>query len=262
MASTFGTLTFGSGTFGDFTAIVKTGTGDAGSSAEAVIERTLEGTDARSVVDNAGTQSTVAPTDKAGSDTGTGTEAQTRYLPGEFSTIPVPRTWVNGDSLSEGILNQQWRDTFRFLLGYTRPAFSGYYLNTGYTYTSGTPIPLVTESLKRGNIAHAASDTKVYVWEDGWYDGTILISGDASGILTGGTFLTSSVMVNGAVVSTRDNSRKLSGRAAVGHFFSLDLEAGDYIEIAVTGTWTGTYGQSPGSELAQVPRLEMFWRTN
>lgn len=192
----------------------------------------------------------------SGSDTGSGVDAGTRFQQGSFTQIPTPKTWSNGDDLYPGTLNKEWRDTFLWLLRKTSPAFSGYNADgAALSLTANVAIPIKTEELKRGNVAHATNDTKVYVYETGVYLVLAQVGASLSGVT--GTNFSSVIKKNGVVESAGDISRT-GGVIGVQHMTSLSLTAGDYLEVALGGSWTGT--PTGGTTTAVYPWLWLWWR--
>jgi hypothetical protein len=190
----------------------------------------------------------------SGSDTGAGTEGQSVALPGAFTQIPSPRVWSNGDDLSAGQFNKEWRDAFLWLLRKTSPAFMGHNIDAT-TLTIGAAIPIKVEDLKQGNLTHAVNDSKVYVWETGWYYAMVGMGFLASGAT--GTAFGAELMVNGALNATNDTVRVAGNGVGIQLLTDVYLTAGDYVEIAATGSWTGTATGSAGQEL--WPQLNLYW---
>lgn len=195
----------------------------------------------------------------AGSDTGGFTEGQSVATPGSFTQIPSPKTWSNGDDLYPGTLNLEWRDTFNWLLRADTPAFYGSNADgASLTYTLNTAIPIKTEELKRGNIQHAANDSKVYVYEAGQY--FILASLGATLTGTTGTTITSVIKINGVLQSAADTTRtSTTTPQSDTYMVTLPLASGDYVEIALGGNLTGTAPK--GGTVECVPRLGVWWRS-
>lgn len=244
---------------------------DTGSGVDAVSARTISNTDAGSGTDVASTRKitdadTGTGTDSAGSLPQSLSGADTVSVVDSAGTIitagiPVPKTWTNGDDLTANTLNREWRDTFKWLLRATSPGFSGYNdLGSSLTFTSNVAIAIRVEELKRGNLTHATNDTKVYVGETGWYIGVAQVGVDLGSVTAGATTLTSVVKVNGIVASTGDQTRNTGSLWAVEHQWSLYLNAGDYVELALAGSWTGTAKAS--TALQMVPLLQLWWRDN
>lgn len=217
-------------------------------------------TDARTVVD-AGTVENISSVPKSGSETVTRVEAETAYGPGGFTQIPSPKMWSNGDSLDHGTLNKEWRDTFSWLLRSTSPGISVYNSDgASLTYTNNVAIPLKTEEFKRGNLTHATNDTKVYVWETGWYLGYCQIGADYASVTSDGLKPAAIVKVNGLTAARGQTTRDTNAWAVVELQFSLYLSAGDYVEIALGNDWVGTL-KGIASAYA-YPFLSLWWRSN
>jgi hypothetical protein len=232
---------------------------ETATAAEAVTNRTLNGAAFNEPVTSveAQTLTNLAAVPKSGADTVSRTEAQTLYLPGSFTQIPSPKTWSNGDSLDAGTLNKEWRDTFNWLLRKTSPAFEGYNLSTP-TLSSNVAIPITTDDLTRGNLVHAASDTKVYVWEPGWY--VICVQCGLTLTSVTGTNFATAIKVNGLLRSSGDATRVAGNAMGMAHQASVYLTPGDYVEMAVTGSWSGTLTAGGSSML--LPMISIWWRNN
>lgn len=192
------------------------------------------------------------------SDTGSFAEGQTVAQQGSFSKIPDPKVWSNGDDVYAGVLNQEWRDAFKWLLRSTTPAFSGHNADgAALSYTVNAAVPIKVEDLKRGNLTHAANDSKVYVWEPGWYLAHAGFGVVPSG--TTGTNFSSTLRVNGVLQSAGDINRVAGGLVGAEHLVSLTLNAGDYVEIALGGQWSGT-APTAGTSSSGYPWLHLWWR--
>jgi hypothetical protein len=239
--------------------IIKTDSDNSGTWTDTHTNRRFDGQSDNPTITEGETQSVLLPQNKSGSDTSSAAEGQTRLQPGSFSQIPSPKVWSNGDALDHGTLNKEWRDTFNWMLRKTSPAFSGYNGDgASLTFTSNVAVPIKTEELKRGSVQHATNDTKVYVYEPGNYLILVQIGVNTSG-LTGGTLLSSVLKVNGVVQSAGDITRA-GGLTGIQHMVTYDLNAGDYVEIALGGSWTGT--ATGGTTTAVFPWLWLWWRSN
>lgn len=188
-------------------------------------------------------------------DKATAVESASVKLPGTFSLIPDPKVWANGDSLDAGILNKEWRDTFNFVLRRSSPAIEAYNGNV-ITLTSNVAIPLTTEALKRGLVEHATNDTKVYVWEAGYYLCNVQLGATLTSVT--GTQFSSVLKVNGIVRATSDGIRVAGTNFGVNQQVTTWLNSGDYVEIALGGSWTGTVTSSGNT--TSLPALAMWWR--
>jgi hypothetical protein len=241
--------------------IIKTDSDNTGTWTDTHTNRRFDGQSDNPTITEGETQSVLLPQNKSGSDTSSAAEGQTRLQPGGFSQIPIPKVWSNGDDLDHGTLNKEWRDTFNWMLRLTPPAFSGYNADgAALTYTSNVAIPIKVEELKRGNLQHAANDTKVYVYEPGNYLAMVNVGIAAGSITANGTNLSSVLKINGVVQSAGDVIRAAGGLVGVQHMVSVYLNAGDYVEIALGGTWTGT--ATAGTTTAVYPWLILWWRSN
>jgi hypothetical protein len=253
----------GTGTDAEALTIFKTTTGETATGTEAHTNRTFDGQSDNPTIAEAESVLNLLPQAKSGADTVTRVEAQTLLTPGNFSKIPVPKVWTNGDDLYAGTLNKEWRDSFSWLLRDTSPQYEGYNDGTP-TVTNGVAIPITDDTLLGYGVTHAANDTKVYVWEDGWYYVLVNLT-----MIVGGTNVTafSSVLkVNGLVASQGMTSIVNVGGGEVGgvqHLSSVYLNAGDYCEMALAGTWTGTMTLADGTYAdANATTINIWWRNN
>jgi hypothetical protein len=153
--------------------------------------------------------------------------------------LPAPQTWEDGEEVDNiptaEDLNLDWRDSFSFLLGITKPMFVGH-TTSAVSLTGSTviPMPIHTELLKRGGIIHAANDTKVYVPYTGQYQGFAM--GSFTG-LSASTIRTSIFIHKNGLMAGTDMLATADQRAAGGTFgewvmsFTINLVANDYIEF-------------------------------
>ena len=194
---------------------------------------------------------------KSDADSASSAEGNTVLTPGNFTQIPSPKTWTNGDDLRAGTLNKEWRDTFSWVLRKTSPAFEGYNFDgASFTYSANVAIALQYVTLNRGNVTHASNATKVYVWETGWYVVTVQVGANVASAT--GTNFSSVLKVNGLVETTRDLTRTAGGNIGAEHHSSVYLTAGDYLEIALGGSWTGTVTGVGSWDM--YPFLNLWWR--
>ncbi len=230
---------------------------DAATATDNVGSRTLNGgTFVEPVtVAEAQTRQVEAPTLKSGSETVSSSENAWAYLPGGYTKVPSPREWTNGDPLDAGTLNKEWRDTFNWILGYTAPAYQGYN-SGGPTLSPNVAIPILTSELERGNLYHAANDTKVSVYETGYYLVWVQIGLDLTSAT--GSWFSSVLKVNGAVKTTSDSARAAGNNFGIEHLSTVFLNNGDYLEIACGGSWTGTVTAHTHSTLR--PSIGIWWR--
>jgi hypothetical protein len=156
------------------------------------------------------------------------------------TTVPAPHRWKNGEVPYASVLNSDWRDTLRWMLGYTRPWFVAISTDTtNWVVSTWHSLPLNTEVLKQGGMQHAANDTKLYVPEDGWYSYFCMISRDTTGV--------SSFSKDWMGVRRNGNTTGVVMGSHGAHLTdqpmvhtpdegSLYLNAGDYVEYQVYST--------------------------
>lgn len=239
--------------------IIKTDGDVSGTTVDAHTNRRFDGQFDNPTATEGDSVFNLLPQNKAGSDTSSTVEGQTRLQPGSFTQIPSPKVWSNGDDLDSGTLNKEWRDTFNWMLRGTSPAFSGYNADgASLTFTTGVAIPIKTEELKRGNLQHATNDTKVYVYETGTYLAMIHMGVNTASVT--GTNLQTILKVNGIMQSAGDMTRAAGGLTGLTHMVSIPLVSGDYVEIALGGSWTGT--ATGGTTTSVYPWLILWWRSN
>lgn len=173
--------------------------------------------------------------------------------------LPAPRTWSDGEDATSiptaDDLNLDWRDSFDFLLGYSRPMI---YLHqsTSQALTAGvfTAMNWQVELLKRGGMTHAASGSTVTVPYTGQYVGFCQASFGA--FSTDGTRVVVVGMING-VQSMRFDMGVIPGGSLVGlqinGSITANMTAGDTFEIQVrnqVGTVSTSIDQLNRSRLA------------
>lgn len=177
------------------------------------------------------------------------------------TTVPYPHRWKNGDVPTADLLNNDWRDTFRWLLGYSKPYFSGYSTNTS-NWAVGTwhPLPINVEIGKRGGVRHDANDTKIYVPEDGWYEFMVMVSRDSTGAGTTAKD-TVGIRVNGSggyIMGTHEPHLVDSAKVNTPDPGSVYLRAGDYVELAVnSAAGAGTVKNWNAADVQS--RIEFWW---
>jgi hypothetical protein len=141
----------------------------------------------------------------------------------------------------------------------TAPAFEAYNADGAtLTFTANVAIPLKTVDLSLGNLQHATNDTKVYVYEAGWYYVWTQVGVAVTGVT--GTSFCSVLKINGVVNTTGDTTRSTGTQVGVEHLSSVYLNAGDYVELALGGSWSGTATAINTQQL--WPMLGIWWRSN
>jgi hypothetical protein len=252
------------GADGEYLTVYKTTATETATGTEAATNRTFLGQVDNPTIIQAESVVNLLPQAKNDADTVARTEGQTLYLPGAYSKIPQPKVWSNGDDLYAGTLNKEWRDAFNWLLRLNAPAYEGYNNGTP-TLTSNVAITITTDTLVRYGVTHAASDTKVYVWEPGWY--WVYVGGGVNaGSVSADSGFSTVLKVNGVVATTSVVTRvvgPVGQTVGLEHLSSAYLSAGDYVEIAVAGSWTGTLTTASGDPTtANAMFLNLWWRSN
>jgi hypothetical protein len=254
----------GTGTDAESLTVYKTTTGETATGTEAHTNRSFAGESDNPTTVESQSVNNLLPQNKSDAETVGRVEGQTLYTPGTFSKIPVPKVWTNGDDLYAGTLNKEWRDAFNWLLRDTSPTYEGYNNGTP-TLTSNVAIPITTDTVLGYGVTHASNDTKVYVWETGWYYVLVNLT-MITGSVTANSGLSSVLKVNGLVATqgmTTNNLGTGSQTFGVQHLSSVYLNAGDYVEIAVAGTWTGTLTLADGTYTdINSTTLNLWWRSN
>lgn len=156
--------------------------------------------------------------------------------------LPAPRTWNDGedpDSIpSADDLNLDWRDSWQFLLGYTKPMILVHHTTGSVTIqtASQTAIPFDTEVLKR-EMTHSnvTNNTRITVPYTGKYGGYAYLGFGTVSTLT--SKFTIFIRANGTTQRTRAGQMgpQILGGAEIHASFSFDLTAGDYIEMMAQG---------------------------
>lgn len=169
--------------------------------------------------------------------------------------MPAPTTpFVDGQDADATLMNREFRDRFRWLLGTTKPAFMGYSTATSFVLNpAGSPVPINTEVYKIG-FTHSANADSIVAPETGWYKGAIGVGMDSTsagtsivvkpalfknGTCAGGSNSTCSghtiyqLATSGAMATDVDFAE-----GAVP--FHIKLTAGDVLRFTATGSWTGS----------------------
>lgn len=186
-------------------------------------------------------------------DTSTATEVGTAR---NTVAVPFPKRWSDGDPACADVINYNWRDMARWLLGYTRPAFSAFSTYaTNFTTSGWEPMQWNTENWKLGGITHSTNDTKIFVPEDGWYEGywQIAIS------QTGAAGDDMAIRVNGAgAYAAQKNENATSVNPTMIFPFRVHLTAGDYVEFAYKTTVASTHNLN-GADSEQKTVCDIYW---
>jgi hypothetical protein len=147
--------------------------------------------------------------------------------------IPAPRVWVDGEEAANlptaDDLNLDWRDSFDFLLGYSRPFI---YLESNVSQTGITAGTLTdqnwqVENVKRGGMTHAANASTITVPYTGQYDG-FAVQSYISLSAPSTTALTAFIIQNGSTGIARWDMVSTSASDMQNHgSFTANLTAGD-----------------------------------
>lgn len=168
--------------------------------------------------------------------------------------------WEDGDepdnTPNADDLNLEWRDSFKFLMGLTRPII--HLISTSGTAITTTEVlvPFTVEALKRGNILHSNVTNNTQV--------TIPITGQYQGYMWGGfdTFSTVAtrawvrLKINGNTTVVANQKPELLAGWNVHSTITLDANANDIITMSMqTSTGTAVMGTS----LTRAPRLVLWY---
>lgn len=174
--------------------------------------------------------------------------------------LPEPRTWSDGEE-PENIphaddLNLDWKDSFDFLLGVTKPI--GLFRTNASQAISSTfvNINLPVESLKRGGLTHSTvSNTHlVTVPYTGQYQG--FASCDFVFASATGLRMYVRILVNGVETASFNAPNIQTVNTTVSGTFTLDLQAGDTVNIS-QGLSSGT--ATSGSTGVNAGKLGIWW---
>lgn len=176
--------------------------------------------------------------------------------------LPAPRTWSDGEEPANipgaDDINLDWRDSFDFLMGDTRPMGLFRQSTTGFAVTTTfANVPFTTEVLKRGGITHSnvTNSHLITVPYTGQYQGYFMAGFET--ISSTGLRLLARILQNGTTEIARVNIPN----AQLGHFsvngsFTANLAANDNLTLQMAmGSGTATSGQL----LTRVPRLGIWY---
>lgn len=173
--------------------------------------------------------------------------------------LPAPRSWVDGESPDNiptaDALNLDWRDSFDFLLGNTRPMIY-LYSNVTQALGSGTVVTVNWngEDIKRGGMTHSASASTFTVPYTGQYSGLFL--GGFGTMTTLVTRCRVKILVNGTMQAQADAPPAVLGDMQVAGALDLDLTANDSISMTMqcTNSTSSTLSGDQGR-----PRLALWY---
>lgn len=175
--------------------------------------------------------------------------------------LPAPITWIDGEEPqnipSADDLNLEWKDSFNFLLGVTRPI--GFFRGNANQALSSTftTMNLPDEVLKRGGLVHSTSSNThlVTVPYTGQYQG--YAAGNFDTISASGLRLTIRLLRNSSTEIARFNgSNATTGNWTINGSFTADLTANDTISMQMALS-SGT--ANSGSLISRYPRLVIWY---
>lgn len=173
----------------------------------------------------------------------------------------TPRQWSDGEE-PENIptaddLNTEWRDSFDFLLGNSRPIII--LSSTSGQSLSSTEVAITwnSETLKRGGMIHSTSSSSenIQVPYDGWYQGYVMAGWGAVSTLT--TKLTWRLKNNGNIVALMHSPAITTSETQfVGSFTTYAVSGDIYtVTFGMTSATTGTAGTTGTTK----PRMAMWF---
>lgn len=174
--------------------------------------------------------------------------------------LPAPRTWADGESEvnkpTVDDLNLDWRDSFDFLLGYSRPMALLHHTSGSVTIPLSptlVAIPFNVEVLKRGGMVHSTvtNNTRLQVPYTGQYTGYLYAGW---GTTTTASKVSPRLRKNGTTTIARPGdftSVTTTGSETHGTF-TVDLAANDYVEMVVTTTGVATTSNTGGTNRCKM----------
>src|SRR6187551_2975239 len=174
-----------------------------------------------------------------------------------------PVVWTDGDDQDNlpnaDDLNEEWRDSFNFLLGYTRPII-WVYSSTGTLMNNPAAdfnVPFNNELLKRGNITHSTSTNNHQI--------TLPTTGQYQGFMMGG-FTSLSVITGKILIRLKKNGTTPVAIAAmkpeatsswsISASFTVDAAANDIVTMTIQHSGGNA---NMGNTLMTAPRLALWY---
>ena len=157
--------------------------------------------------------------------------------------LPAPQTWTNGEDPenypSADDLNSNWRDSWDFLLGYSRPMILLHHTTGSVTIPlnpSTVMVPFDTEVLKRGGMVHSnvTNNTRITVPYTGMYNGYLYCGHCTMSTLNAKVQMY--LRKNGTTQVSRTAQQPpatVSGNEIHGSF-AVELAANDYVEFLLS----------------------------
>lgn len=156
--------------------------------------------------------------------------------------LPDPKLWENGESVDSiptaEDLNRDWRDSFQFLLGVTKPMI---YLQSSSSQALAsnvqTTVNWQVETLKRGGMVHSTSSNTHLI--------TVPYTGQYTGYMFAGlgAFTTTATKLklrlidsSGPVLAISETKAESTAGGEVYGTFTVDLVANASVFMTVTST--------------------------
>lgn len=206
----------------------------------------------------------------AGAETGTGTEKSSL---GATDDLPVTRTWANGDDLSAALFNANFSDPIAWHLT-NSPGIQAECTTTPNLTSTTHTVVWDKYVYRRGGMV--INGTKISVPTTGFYIGQFGVGVEDIGTMNLGWLLTVDVLVypggTGSPtvqnVSTNFTDMSTEQSFTVGGIpFSVFLNAGDAIELRMSGGW-GTAGTrlwanqpgfGPATDAGKKVLIDLHW---
>lgn len=154
--------------------------------------------------------------------------------------LPAPRTWADGQEPenipSADDLNADWRDSFEFLIGTTRPMIYLTHSTVQAITNTASAIAMQNELLKRGGMIHAANASTVEVPYAGMYQGFFLASYATYSTLSTRSIAYMDINADASKAARADISPQITSDAQLHGSFSLNLDAGDDVRLMMRNT--------------------------
>ena len=156
--------------------------------------------------------------------------------------LPAPRTWTDGEEPenypSADALNTDWRDSFDFLIGTTKPLIFLAHSSAQAITSTASAINMQVEIVKRGGMVHAANAALVTVPYTGMYQGFFLASYQTYS--TSATRSIAFMQINSVTNGPRSDISPVTTLDGQLHgSFTLKLNANDTVRLMMSNT-TGT----------------------
>lgn len=151
--------------------------------------------------------------------------------------LPAPRVWTDDNTPSAIDLNLDWRDSFDFLLGNTRPII---YVRSNVAQTLVANVTQNVnwqqELIKRGGMTHSTNSATITVPYTGQYVG--FAQGGIGSMASTSTRFVCFVIVNGTAKCRWDEGPTTTAGMEIAGSFSLSLAANDAVTLGLRNSIT------------------------